>query len=73
MTHKSLFFRSAWANYDTAAPGTLRLLPPAERRADIARDSNAMREMFFQEPPSLEEVFDILAVFEGRVNGMTGA
>jgi hypothetical protein len=26
--HKSVFFAAAWAKYDEAVPGTLRLVPP---------------------------------------------
>ena len=34
--HKQTFYRSAWANYPTAVRGTLRLLPPEERVADLS-------------------------------------
>jgi hypothetical protein len=36
--HKAVFFRSSWASYDTTHPGTLRLMPPATRRQDLASD-----------------------------------
>ena len=35
---KSVSFRSAWARYDLAVPGTFRLLPPLSRLADLERD-----------------------------------
>ena len=69
VSHKQLFFASAWANYDTAVPGTLRLLPPTERRKEIEQDYDAMREMMFGEPPTMDEVFQILESAEQRING----
>ncbi|MER8798684.1 nucleotidyl transferase AbiEii/AbiGii toxin family protein [Mesorhizobium sp. M0984] len=33
--HKAVFFRSGWANYDTARPGTLRLMPSEARQRDL--------------------------------------
>jgi hypothetical protein len=33
--HKSLFFRSAWARYNTARTGTLRLSPHPNRIGDL--------------------------------------
>jgi predicted nucleotidyltransferase component of viral defense system len=41
--HKSLFFASAWARYDQAVPGTLRLVPPDFRLAELERDYSFMR------------------------------
>ena len=58
--HKQTFYRSAWANYPTAKKGTLQLLPPKERVADLAKDLESMREMFFDRPPELKEVLQIL-------------
>ncbi|MDP7018091.1 MAG: nucleotidyl transferase AbiEii/AbiGii toxin family protein, partial [Pirellulaceae bacterium] len=69
VAHKQVFFASGWASYDTAVPGTLRLLPPPERQGEIASDYAAMREMMFDEPPSLDDVFQILSVAEERING----
>jgi hypothetical protein len=69
VAHKRLFFPSGWANYDTANPGTLKLLPPPQRQEEIAKDYAAMREMMFDEPPSLEEVFQTLSTAEARING----
>ena len=58
--HKQTFYRSAWANYPTAVRGTLRLLPPEDRVADLAKDLESMREMFFDKPPELKQVLQIL-------------
>lgn len=58
--HKQTFYRSAWATYSTAKRGTLRLHPPAERVADLSKDLESMREMFFDGPPELNQVLQIL-------------
>ena len=58
--HKQTFYRSAWANYPTAIRGTLRLLPPEERVGDLSKDLESMREMFFDQPPDLNQVLQIL-------------
>jgi hypothetical protein len=33
--HKAVFFRSGWASYDTARPGTLQLMPSEARLKDL--------------------------------------
>jgi hypothetical protein len=40
--------------------GTLRLLPAQERIADLSKDLASMREMFFDSPPELEQLLQIL-------------
>lgn len=40
--HKQVFFPSAWASYDTAVPGTFKLVPSLERIARLAADYRAM-------------------------------
>ena len=67
--HKALFFRSSWARYDQAKPGTLRLIAPDARFADLASDYAKMRPMFFGEPPSFREVLADIARLERRING----
>ncbi|WP_211104277.1 nucleotidyl transferase AbiEii/AbiGii toxin family protein [Azospirillum sp. Sh1] len=54
--HKTTFFRSGWANYDTARPGTLQLLPHETRIKDLRADYRAMATMMFDEkPPSFNK------------------
>lgn len=52
--HKSLFFKAAWAHYDTAKPGTLRLVPRDNQVSQLKNDFRLMQQMFFEEPPSFE-------------------
>src|SRR5258707_14121521 len=49
-THKSKFFGSSWAHYETAVPGALRLTVPNARLAELRRDYAAMAPMFLSPP-----------------------
>lgn len=49
--HKATFFRSGWASYDTARPGTLRLMPADNRIADLRADYRDMATMMFDNKP----------------------
>ncbi len=66
--HKIAFYRQAWARYEDAKCGTLRLLPPERNMADLKNDLASMQEMFFDEPPSFESVIDTLTMFENTFN-----
>jgi hypothetical protein len=65
---KRLFFGRSWASYETARPGSFRLLPSNERLAALRRDFAAMRDMYLAEPPSFDEVLATLASLERRLN-----
>jgi len=66
--HKSLFFASGWAHYDTAVPGALRLVPPDERIPELRRDYMAMQPMFLSPPPRLDSVLATLREAEDSIN-----
>lgn len=66
--HKSRFFRSSWAHYESASPGTLRLAPPTSREAELRRDYAAMQPMFLSPPPAFEEVLATLHNAEEALN-----
>jgi len=67
--HKSRFFASSWANYDSAKPGSLRLSPHLNRAGELARDDEKMEPMFLKTPPSFEEVMAALKEAEEALNG----
>lgn len=66
--HKIAFYRQAWARYEDAKCGTLRLLPSERNMADLKKDLASMREMFFDEPPTFESVIDTLSAWETQFN-----
>ncbi len=68
-SHRQIFFKVSWVDYDTLRKGTLRLMPPAEHLNYWRRDYEAMRgEMFFDEPPSFDEVLTVVRQFEETFN-----
>jgi Nucleotidyl transferase AbiEii toxin, Type IV TA system len=67
--HKSVFFRSAWASYDTARAGTLRLSPHPNRVADLRADYRKMAPMMFDDPPpTFDDVLRRIADLEKTIN-----
>jgi hypothetical protein len=67
--HKSVFFRSAWASYDTARAGTLRLLPSSDRVADLRTDYRKMAPMMFDNPaPTFDDIMKQIAELEKSIN-----
>ena len=66
--HKETFYPSAWARYDLAHPGSLRLVPPETRRAAMERDYRNMGVMIFAEPPDFSTIMASLAALEREIN-----
>jgi hypothetical protein len=66
--HKETFYPSGWARYDLARVGSLRLVPPDERRAALERDYRSMRVMIFGEPPTFDSIIETLAALEKQIN-----
>jgi len=68
VAHKQVFFASTWASYETAVPGTFRLVPDEARLQVLAQDYRDMREMFFSEPLPWEEIVARLRALETSIN-----
>ena len=66
--HKSRFFASSWAHYEMAVPGTLRIVPPDTRLAELRRDYMAMQPMFLSPPPSFDAVMTTLREAEYTIH-----
>lgn len=67
--HKATFFRSGWASYDTARPGTLRLMPSKERLKDLRSDYRAMAPMMFDDtPPSFDVILSTIEKLQETIN-----
>ncbi|MCH8044219.1 MAG: nucleotidyl transferase AbiEii/AbiGii toxin family protein [Planctomycetes bacterium] len=67
---KSVFFKSSWAKYDEAKPGTLRLVPTAARMDELKRDYQSMEPMFFGDAIEFEEIISGLAELQCRINAV---
>lgn len=66
--HKSVFFKAAWANYEEAKPGSLRLMPKDGLTAALRRDYSGMQEMIIGDAPGFDDILGSIAVFEAEVN-----
>jgi hypothetical protein len=66
--HKTAFYRSSWANYETATRGSLRLIPTGDHLAELKSDLGSMQEMFFGEPPQLDDILTTLGKWETNFN-----
>ena len=65
---KSRVFARSWARYDLANHGTFRLVPAAQRQADLAQDYASMRPMFMTEPLPFTELMRRLTEAEATLN-----
>ncbi|MCA6108037.1 nucleotidyl transferase AbiEii/AbiGii toxin family protein [Bradyrhizobium cenepequi] len=67
--HKAVFFRSGWASYDTARPGTLQLVPSEARLKDLRTDYRDMAPMMFDEKPlSFDEILARIRTLQDTIN-----
>lgn len=67
---KQRFYPSGWAKYDEAKVGSLKLLPPEFRHAELRKDYAAMQNMIFDKNLSFEEIIETLEVLEREINGL---
>lgn len=65
---KMRFYRSPWARYEEAKPGSLRLLPPAHHLNELQRDYRAMQGMLFGSVPTFDEIMAGLSALERSIN-----
>lgn len=68
---KERFYRSSWARYDLAKPGSFRLLPTERGETELQKDFRAMQPMIFRLPPDWAEIVAGLARLEAEINGTT--
>lgn len=66
--HKQTFYASAWARYDLAAPGSLRLAPTADRLPTLRLDYRDMATMIFGEVPPCDSLIRQLVLLEAEIN-----
>jgi len=61
---KQKFYPCAWARYDLATPGTMKLVPAEGQLDSLAGDYKRMQVMIFGEAPSFEEIIKTLSELE---------
>ena len=66
---KQRFYPSAWARYDLAVPGSLKLLPATPSQVkELAQDYEEMQVMLFGAPPEFRDILDELKHLEAEIN-----
>lgn len=66
--NKSLLFRDAKASYETAVPGSIKLLPKEDQLSVLKSDYDKMSEMFMADYPDFDEVMLGLGELENLIN-----
>lgn len=66
--HKSIYFASGWANFNTARKGTLVLTPPSRILNELEKDYSLMEPMFFRAIPAWNKILETIAKFEEEFN-----
>lgn len=66
--HKKIFFLRPSDNYDEIRTGNIHMVPPDGRLSALSVDYDKMRDMFFGEIPSFEEVMESIARLESLIN-----
>lgn len=66
---KQRFYPRAWARYDLATRGTMRLLPGGETLKALEADYRAMASMIFGQTPSFADIVARLRALETEING----
>jgi hypothetical protein len=72
--HREIFFNLSWVDYSTHRLGSLRLMPADQQREFWRKDYEAMRgPMFFGDPPSFDEIMEVVGTFERDFNQSSAA
>ncbi|MFH1593613.1 MAG: nucleotidyl transferase AbiEii/AbiGii toxin family protein [Candidatus Omnitrophota bacterium] len=66
--HKTLFFKDNKAHYEEATPSGLRLLPREDQMSALKNDYRQMQQMFFEEPPTFDQIIEKLRALEKEIN-----
>jgi len=65
---KKAYFPANWAHYDTAIPGTLRIVPNDSLQTILRKDYEQMQEMFPSTPLPFDQILTRLQVLQQRIN-----
>lgn len=67
---KETYFPANWAHYDTAMPGTLRIVPNDSLQAILRKDYEEMQEMFPSTPLPFDKILARLQALQKRINAL---
>ena len=71
LNFKEKFYRTPWAKFEEAVPGSIRLLPPDYRIKELANDYESMQDMLFGDKPQFHDLLEILQVLEKEINSIS--
>jgi hypothetical protein len=71
--HKAVYFREPSAKYESARPGTLRIVPSDSRLDELRADYAKMAPMFFGEPVAFRAIVERLRRLEEQINSLAPA
>jgi hypothetical protein len=66
--HKSRLFPQAWARYELARAGSLRLMPPARQLPDLRADYEETKDLIYGSAPRFDDILAQLASLETDIN-----
>ena len=66
--HKIIFYQSAGANYETAVPGKIKMIPHQALEQALRHDYKKFESMIYGEPPSFDDVLSEIEKVENLVN-----
>ena len=66
--NKKRYFRSAWAHYEKAIPGSLKITPQTHLLEFLEADYQKMSLMIFGEIPKFNEIINAIQSFEEKFN-----
>lgn len=66
--NKSKYFRSSWAHYDTAIPGSLNIVPNPTLKFNLARDYENMKLMIYGNIPEFDLILNEIEMFQNDFN-----
>lgn len=67
---KIKFYPRAWAQYEKAKPGTLKLVPKQHVLEIVKKDYKAMRNMIYGQYSTYDEIQNILTDLESEINSL---
>jgi hypothetical protein len=67
---KKIYFPVNWAQYDSAVPGTLQIVPNESLQKILRNDYQQMQEMFPSKPLTFDEILTRLEQLQRRINAL---
>ncbi|MFM2312698.1 MAG: hypothetical protein RLZZ04_1974 [Cyanobacteriota bacterium] len=66
--HTINMFNRGWMKLNEAVPGSMRLIPINELKTVLETDYQAMQGMMLGEPPTCDEIIEIISKLEAQIN-----